>query len=191
MLFMDGSTVASVSTDPPMIPARCHEVCPDAWRGFFAFLTAIMALAALTLLFSSGCGSDEPRVRLSEIAVAPGLVVYEGPQELVLDNALIAAQSAFEVDAGRAETQFFLMPADMAWEQLEQFYLDKLADEGWDRDKELSGGMTRWTRESASGRQVLVLASVPATAAGAVEAGAIATGAAQGDENLLIVILVT
>lgn len=126
------------------------------------------------MLALAGCGSGSDTVSLNDIPVAPGLAVYEGAEETVLDNTVMATESAFGVDPGRAEVQYLWMPEGVSRGQVDGFYQSALVEGGWDPDDAAVPGMGRWTRDSSAGRQVLVLNAVPVT---------------PGDGHILIIML--
>jgi hypothetical protein len=117
----------------------------------------------LILVLLPGCGGGNASATIDELPLAPGLTMYEGAQEIVLDNTLVAAESAFDVDASGVEVRYFLLPEGATGEEVLRFYREAMAADGWGIDEERSGGgLARWSREGTGGKQVFVVSTVPA-----------------------------
>jgi hypothetical protein len=129
-----------------------------AWAGRQRWLIACLALLCLLL---AGCGGEGPARQLSDIPPPPGIERYEGPAETTLDGVWIAAALARAERPAERSVDYYWKPSELTFEQVRTFYAQQLPADGWQLDKDVElNNVARWTRASAAGQQVLVVAEV-------------------------------
>jgi len=120
---------------------------------------------ACIVLFIAGCSRAPGAASLDELPSIPGLSLYEGAQEIVLDSMTGALRAA--IDTVTWEAVYYWDPDGQPWVALVQAFGERIESEGWQADTGRSlAGLAVWTRAA----QRLVLAEVPQPSRGRIVA---------------------
>jgi hypothetical protein len=115
----------------------------------------ILSVSLLTIACSPG------RVAFSAIPVPPAAEVAkpEGPEEVPIDLTQSDMRDAVKEQYGRARIEIYVLPAEVDWGKVTQFYAERLKGGDWQTEPRFSRRkgyyeMTGWRR----GGQALVIA---------------------------------
>lgn len=114
-------------------------------------------------LITSAC---LPRhVAFSEIPIPPEAEVAQlaGPEEVPIDLAQSDIRSASKDKYGKAQIEIYVLPAEMDWNKVSQFYVDHLKGGDWQSEPRFSKRkgyyqMMGWNRGGKFSPQALVIA---------------------------------
>jgi len=117
------------------------------------------------ILFIAGCSRAPDAMSMDDLPSVPGLSLYEGAQEIVLDSMTGALRAA--IDTVTWEAGYYWDPDGQPWVALVQAFGERIESEGWQADMGRSlAGLAVWTRAA----QRLVLAEVPQPSGGRIVA---------------------
>ena len=115
------------------------------------------------VLLVAGCSNAPGTVCLDDLPAIPGLSLYEGAEEIVLDRVANALRTA--IDDTELEAEYYWDPNVRAWDELVASFGSRIEPEGWAADKEEAfAGVAVWTRAT----QRLVLAEIPQLSGGRI-----------------------
>lgn len=122
------------------------------------------------LLLVPGCtpaSAPSAPLKINDIPVPPGSVIYTDPDEMTLDMTYMTTRNAFGVSNHNCRATalyYFLESAGYGLDEHLSFYQTAFATTDWRLDKTLAlAGIRRWTRSSTAGAQTLTLGVIPFT----------------------------
>lgn len=126
----------------------------------FTCLSRVATIGAL--LLTVACLPN--RTPFSQIPVPPEAKVAQlnGPEEIPIDLAQSDIRSALREKYGKTQIEIYVLPAEMDWSKITQFYMDRLKGSDWVTEPRLSKRkgyyeMIGWSRGGRFSQQALVI----------------------------------
>jgi hypothetical protein len=121
-------------------------------------LMSTVVLMTMFLLTVAACGA--PAVTMTDVPVFPGATVLETGQNEIADAASDGLKQALSSESVTAEVQMYALPAGTNWDEVTQFYNDKLASTDWKTSADIAQDteffkVVGWTRGSFNSEQAL------------------------------------
>lgn len=105
------------------------------------------------------------RVPFSEIPLAPKAEVTQlsGPEEVLIDLTQSDIRQALKDKYGQAQIEIYVLPTEMNWSKVSQFYVDQLKGRDWQPEPRFSKKtgyyqMIGWSRGGRFDSQALMIA---------------------------------
>ena len=130
-------------------------------RVAYLCLTRVVVLSAL--LLTVACLPS--RVPFSEIPIPPKAEVAQlnGPEEVQIDLTQSNIRAAVKDKYGKARIEIYVLPAEIDWSKITQFYADNLKGRDWQSEPRFSKRtgyyqMLGWSRGGRFNSQALIIA---------------------------------
>jgi hypothetical protein len=127
----------------------------------------IVSLSVLVLALALACGGSSTPVPISDIPIYDGATSTAAGDDPLVDLVVKSMEEAVADEAITMETKPYALPDGTTWNDVKDFYNNKLEGTDWKSAAELSDESTEefktigWQRGPASSEQLLVVGYLP------------------------------